>query len=83
MASSRQLLLLMDLCLDIYIAFLVSDAHDLLRGKHPKKRFWCCAGKRVVGEDGEEGLNDMYHENQMLAKETQNHRTRIKAMQVS
>jgi hypothetical protein len=37
----------------------------------------------VVGDDGEEGLNDMYHENQMLTKETQNHRTRIKAMQVS
>jgi hypothetical protein len=42
-----------------------------------------CTGKRVVGDDGEEGLNDMYHENQMLTKETQNHRTRIKAMQVS
>ena len=37
----------------------------------------------MVGEDGEEGLNDMYHENQMLSKETQNLRTRIKAMQVS
>jgi hypothetical protein len=36
----------------------------------------------VVGDDGEEGLNDMYHENQMLTKETQNLRTRIKAMQV-
>ncbi len=45
--------------------------------------FCLCAGKRVVGDDGEEGLNDMYHENQMLTKETQNHRTRIKAMQVS
>ena len=38
-------------------------------------------GKRVVGSDGEEGLNDMFHENQMLNKETQNLRTRVKAMQ--
>jgi len=38
-------------------------------------------GKRVIGMDGEEGLNDMYHENQMLNKETQNLRTRVKAMQ--
>ena len=38
-------------------------------------------GKRVIGVDGEEGLNDMFHENQMLNKETQNLRTRVKAMQ--
>lgn len=38
-------------------------------------------GKRVMGNDGEEGLNDMFHENQMLNKETQNLRTRVKAMQ--
>jgi len=38
-------------------------------------------GKRMVGEDGEDGLNDMYHENKLLSKETQNLRTRIKAMQ--
>ena len=38
-------------------------------------------GKRVIGTDGEEGLNDMYHENQMLNKEAQNLRTRVKAMQ--
>ncbi|XP_023331302.1 kinesin-like protein KIF21A isoform X3 [Eurytemora carolleeae] len=39
-------------------------------------------GKRVVGEDGGvDGLNDMYHENKLLSKETQNLRTRIKAMQ--
>ena len=38
-------------------------------------------GKRVVGTDGEEGVNDMYHENQMLNKEAQNLRTRVKAMQ--
>ena len=36
----------------------------------------------MVGEDGEDGLNDMYHENKLLSKETQNLRTRIKAMQV-
>jgi len=41
-------------------------------------------GKRVVGEDGGvDGLNDMYHENKLLSKETQNLRTRIKAMQVN
>jgi hypothetical protein len=38
-------------------------------------------GKRVVGEDGVETTNDMYHENAMLAKENSNLRTRIKAMQ--
>lgn len=38
-------------------------------------------GKRVVGSDGEEGVNDMFHENTMLNKETQNLRTRVKAMQ--
>jgi kinesin family protein 4/21/27 len=38
-------------------------------------------GKRVMGENGEDGLNDMYHENTMLSKETQNLRVRIKAMQ--
>ena len=38
-------------------------------------------GKRVIGMDGEEGLNDMYHENTMLNGETANLRTRVKAMQ--
>ena len=38
-------------------------------------------GKRVIGVDGEESLNDQFHENQMLNKETQNLRTRVKAMQ--
>ena len=38
-------------------------------------------GKRVVGEDGAETTNDMYHENTMLGKECHNLRTRIKAMQ--
>jgi len=38
-------------------------------------------GKRVVGEDGVETTNDMYHENAMLSKENHNLRTRIKAMQ--
>ena len=38
----------------------------------------------MVGEDGGvDGLNDMYHENKLLSKETQNLRTRIKAMQVN
>merc|ERR1719319_858009 len=38
-------------------------------------------GKRGMGLDGEEGLNDMYHENTMLNSETGNLRTRVKAMQ--
>ncbi len=38
-------------------------------------------GKRVVGEDGAETTNDMFHENAMLSKENHNLRTRIKAMQ--
>ena len=38
-------------------------------------------GKRVVGSDGLETTNDMYHENTMLAKENSHLRTRIKALQ--
>merc|ERR1712113_20762 len=38
-------------------------------------------GKRIIGSDGNETTNDMYHENTMLAKENSNLRTRIKAMQ--
>ena len=38
-------------------------------------------GKRVMGEDGTETTNDMYHENAMLTKENSNLRTRIKALQ--
>ena len=38
-------------------------------------------GKRVIGEDGTETTNDMYHENTMLSKENSNLRTRIKALQ--
>lgn len=38
-------------------------------------------GKRIMGADGTETTNDMYHENTMLSKENQNLRTRIKAMQ--
>ena len=38
-------------------------------------------GKRVMGANGEEGLNDMYHENTMLNSETANLRNRVKAMQ--
>ena len=38
-------------------------------------------GKRVVGEDGTEKTNDMYHENAMLTKENSNLKTRIKALQ--
>ena len=38
-------------------------------------------GKRVVGEDGVETVNDMYHENTMLQSEINNLRTRVKAMQ--
>lgn len=38
-------------------------------------------GKRIVGEDGSEAVNDMYHENQMLSTEIANMRTRLKALQ--
>ena len=38
-------------------------------------------GKRVVGADGTETTNDMYHENTMLTKENSNLKTRIKALQ--
>ncbi|KAB7501765.1 Kinesin-like protein KIF21A [Armadillidium nasatum] len=38
-------------------------------------------GKRIITADGSEGLNDMYHENQMLLTEAENLRTRIKALQ--
>ncbi|XP_063220986.1 kinesin-like protein KIF21A isoform X2 [Bacillus rossius redtenbacheri] len=38
-------------------------------------------GKRVIGEDGEESVNDMYHENMMLQSELNKLRTRVKAMQ--
>ncbi|KAK7079815.1 Kinesin-like protein kif21b, partial [Halocaridina rubra] len=38
-------------------------------------------GKRIIGEDGSEAINDMFHENQMLVSETNNMRNRIKAMQ--
>ncbi|UYV65115.1 KIF21A [Cordylochernes scorpioides] len=38
-------------------------------------------GKRVLGEDGSEQVNDMFHENTMLQAENGNLRTRIKALQ--
>ncbi|KAJ8245439.1 hypothetical protein GJAV_G00270770 [Gymnothorax javanicus] len=38
-------------------------------------------GKRMVGEDGVESINDMFQENSMLQTENNNLRTRIKAMQ--
>ena len=38
-------------------------------------------GKRVVGQDGSEAVNDMFHENQMLSVECNNLRTRVKALQ--
>ncbi|XP_071370350.1 kinesin-like protein KIF21A [Centroberyx affinis] len=38
-------------------------------------------GKRMVGEDGMEGINDMVHENSMLQTENNNLRVRVKAMQ--
>ncbi|KAG1668931.1 Kinesin-like protein KIF21A [Nymphon striatum] len=38
-------------------------------------------GKRVVDADGVEGMNDMYHENNMLQTECNNLRMRVKAMQ--
>ncbi|XP_072233172.1 kinesin-like protein KIF21A isoform X2 [Leuresthes tenuis] len=38
-------------------------------------------GKRMVGEDGMEGINDLVHENAMLQTENNNLRVRVKAMQ--
>lgn len=38
-------------------------------------------GKRMIGEDGNEHINDMYYENTMLQKEIANLKTRIKALQ--
>ncbi|KAK3859205.1 hypothetical protein Pcinc_034655 [Petrolisthes cinctipes] len=38
-------------------------------------------GKRIVGADGSEAVNDMFHENQMLSSEISNSRTRMKALQ--
>ncbi|XP_075217567.1 kinesin-like protein 31E isoform X2 [Lycorma delicatula] len=38
-------------------------------------------GKRIIGEDGTEAVNDMFHENIMLQNELSNLRTRVKAMQ--
>uniref|UniRef100_A0A8C5D5Z7 Kinesin-like protein KIF21A n=1 Tax=Gouania willdenowi TaxID=441366 RepID=A0A8C5D5Z7_GOUWI len=38
-------------------------------------------GKRLVGEDGMEGINDLVHENSMLQTENNNLRVRVKAMQ--
>ncbi|XP_030646391.1 kinesin-like protein KIF21A, partial [Chanos chanos] len=38
-------------------------------------------GKRMIGEDGMESINDMYHENTMLQTENNNLRVRVKAMQ--
>lgn len=38
-------------------------------------------GKRLVGEDGNESINDMYHEINLLQTENENLKTRIKALQ--
>nr|XP_046189963.1 kinesin-like protein KIF21B isoform X3 [Oncorhynchus gorbuscha] len=38
-------------------------------------------GKRMVGEDGMESINDMVHENSILQTENSNLRIRVKAMQ--
>ena len=38
-------------------------------------------GKRTVGEDGLEGINDLVQENSMLQTENNNLRVRVKAMQ--
>ncbi|XP_041113494.1 kinesin-like protein KIF21A isoform X5 [Polyodon spathula] len=38
-------------------------------------------GKRIIGEDGMDSVNDMFHENSMLQTENNNLRIRIKAMQ--
>lgn len=39
--------------------------------------FFFSLGKRIVGEDG---VNDAWHENQMLSSELQSLRTRVKAL---
>ncbi|XP_063049460.1 kinesin-like protein KIF21B [Engraulis encrasicolus] len=39
------------------------------------------AGKRLVGEDGEEGFSDLFQENSLLSRENDTLRLRIKAMQ--
>ncbi|XP_069489746.1 kinesin-like protein KIF21B [Ambystoma mexicanum] len=39
------------------------------------------AGKRVIGDDGNEGFSDLFHENAMLQKENNTLRMRVKAMQ--
>uniref|UniRef100_A0A914DWM7 Kinesin-like protein n=1 Tax=Acrobeloides nanus TaxID=290746 RepID=A0A914DWM7_9BILA len=38
-------------------------------------------GKRIIGEDGQETLNDQYHENIFLQSEVNRLRTRVKALQ--
>lgn len=38
-------------------------------------------GKRIIGQDGSEVVNDMFYENNMLQGEVSNLRTRVKAMQ--
>ncbi|XP_072922361.1 kinesin-like protein KIF21A isoform X4 [Hemitrygon akajei] len=38
-------------------------------------------GKRIIGDDGVESINDMFHENSMLQTENNNLRMRVKAMQ--
>ncbi|XP_059472977.1 kinesin-like protein KIF21A [Neocloeon triangulifer] len=38
-------------------------------------------GKRMIGSDGEESVNDMFHENKMLLAENNNFRLRLKAQQ--
>lgn len=38
-------------------------------------------GKRMVSEDGQEAVNDMFHENRLLQAENQTMRTRLKALQ--
>lgn len=38
-------------------------------------------GKRIIGEDGNETINDMFYENNMLQSQVNNLRIRVKAMQ--
>ncbi|XP_015930518.1 kinesin-like protein KIF21A isoform X2 [Parasteatoda tepidariorum] len=38
-------------------------------------------GKRKIGDDGEEQINDMFHENMFLESENNNLRSRLKALQ--
>lgn len=43
--------------------------------------FTIIQGKRMIGEDGNETVNDMFHENRLLQSELEALRSRVKGMQ--